>query len=109
MNSNIKSYLLVLFLGINQTVSAMQFLDPIHIKEFIKDNATKAYFQSMLESIQDPISSIVAHNGLLNHAKVFLTSPEFNPALFRSLPEGCFKMALRLIYAATYRDRKSVV
>lgn len=79
---------------------ARDFVNSIDVKEFIKENATKPYFQSILETIQDPINSIIAYNSLLNHAKSFLMAPEFTPYVFSQIPEGSFKMALRLIYSS---------
>jgi hypothetical protein len=78
----------------------MNFSSPVDIKEFVKDNASKPYFQAIIEGIQDPDTSLITYHIILNHAQNFLKSNEFTSLAFYQLPEGTFKMALRLIYCS---------
>lgn len=105
MNTDIKIIVFWLSLfclvGFEKTVMSMQLSNPLDMKDFVKENAHKPYFQELLESIKDPVTSLIMHNRVLEHAKFCVSNPNFGPSVLRELNEGCFKMALRLVYSAT--------
>lgn len=78
--------------------SSMSFSSPVEIEKFVVAHADNILFQACLNSISNPVQSLIAHNHLMTHARRCIMNQHFSLAWFSPLPEGSFKMALRIMY-----------